>query len=286
MATDGWITIKEVEDVHHALHLRVDAGRIAAALAPKTHITLPALIEYGCVRWVFPDLPMLPRAIQDSPLGRELLLINSPFGLRTSGPARPGSIDLAARQSEFMAFASAEDVTAEGAEFFKSRFWKSSLHVGFAKRVANYLAAGLHEMMTNAVQHSYTTIPMLAGYAVYPKMAQFAVVDVGQGVLAALRRSQTYRNLRLHSDAIRLALRPGVTSDPSGTGGFGFNDVFQALAEEWGFMRFRSGEACLVADGTGLTPEAGASHPVPPLPGFQVSVTCRSASAAPDHPAV
>lgn len=184
-----------------------------------------------------------------------------------------------------MTFKSPDDVTGEGAEFFKTRFWKSAIQVGFARSIANYLAAGLHEMMTNAVQHSATSVAMLAGYAVYPKTAQFTVADMGQGVLSALTQSSRYAHVRLHGDAIRLALQPGVTSDP-GSGGFGFRDIFGALAEQWGIMRFRSGEACVVADGTGLNPQAGEIRPVAPLAGFQVSVTCRSSALAPEHPTV
>jgi hypothetical protein len=185
-----------------------------------------------------------------------------------------------------MTFAAPNDVIGDDAELFKTRFWKSALHVGFAKSIANFLAAGLHEMMTNAVQHASTHIPMLAGYAVYPKTAQFTTVDVGQGVLAALKRSARFDHVSLHGDAIRLALQPGVTSDPSGNGGFGFRDIFQALAEQWGFMRFRSGEACVVADGTGLHSQAGDLRSVPPLAGFQVSVTCRCGATGPEHPTV
>lgn len=286
VATDGWITVREVEDIHHALNLGVDVARVARALAGKKQITLPALVEYGCLRWACPDLPELPAAIQASELGQEIRRVVSPFGLRTTGTGRPMRTGLGPCSFEFMTFASEEEVAGDDAELFKSRFWKSARHVGFANSVARFLAVGLHEMMTNAVQHASSAVPMLAGYAVYAKTAQFAVADVGQGVLAALRSSPKFEQVRLHADAIRLAIQPGVTSDPSGNGGFGFRDIFQALAEQWGFMRFRSGEACVVADGTGLDSQAGESRPVPPLAGFQVSVTCRCGANGPDHPTV
>jgi hypothetical protein len=185
-----------------------------------------------------------------------------------------------------MVFARTEEVASDDAEFFKTRFWNSALNVGFARTVAGFLAAGLHEMMTNAAQHSNSQVSMVAGYAVHPKFAQFTVADVGQGVLTALQRIEKYKPVIRHYDAIRLALHDGVTSDPSGNGGFGFRDIFKALTEQWGYLRFRSGEACLLADGTGLNADAGEHRPVPPLPGFQVSVTCRAVATVPDHPTI
>lgn len=286
MTTEGWLTVADVEDVHHALHLGIDARRISAAITRSRQITLPALVEYGCLRWAFPQMPALPPGVQDSALGRSLRLIVSPLGLSSSGQSPPRPTDLNPRQSEFWAFASTEEVASDDAEFFKSRFWKSALSVGFANSIAKCLAAGLHEMMTNAAQHSNSQAPMIAGYAVYSNFAQFTVADVGQGVLSALRRVARYKQVTYHSDAIRMAIHDGVTSNPSNNGGFGFHDIFKALAEQWGYLRFRSGEACLLADGTGLNADNGENRPVPTLPGFQVSVSCRAASAPPDHPTI
>ena len=128
--------------------------------------------------------------------------------------------------------------------------------------------------MTNAVQHSASTAEILAGYAVQTNVAQFVVADLGRGVLASLQQAEKYKFLNTHSDAIRLALHDGVTCDPVGRGGNGFRDIFKALAEQWGYLRFCSGEGCLVMDGAGVSPDSGRQYAVPLRPGFQVSVTC------------
>src|SRR4051812_16177568 len=97
MATNGWLTVHDVEDAHHALRLGTHARRIDTAVARARQITLPALLEYGCLRWAFPELPALSSEIQDSPLGRSLRLVVSPLGLRNSGTSPPPSTDLNAR---------------------------------------------------------------------------------------------------------------------------------------------------------------------------------------------
>jgi anti-sigma regulatory factor (Ser/Thr protein kinase) len=284
VATDAFFTVNDVLDVHHAHRLKVDGDRIAAAVGSAKHITLPALVEYECLRWMIPQLPTLPIAVQESLLGLAFKKVGSQIGLGKDRVPRSVLTDQKPRPCEFAAFLSVEDVDGDQAEFFKMRFWKSALHAGFAKSIANYLAAGLHEMMTNAVQHASSSVSLLAGYSVSQNSAQFSVADVGRGVLAALQQDGGFQEVRQHGEAIRLALQPGVSSDPSGTGGFGFNDIFQALAEQWGYMRFRSGEACLIADGTGLTSTSGELRPVPSLPGFQVSIACRSTAAPLDVP--
>lgn len=278
MRESDWLTVDVVEDLHHAVNQRVEPARLRARIGGISKITMPALLEYWCLRTSVGQLPILPQAIRDGALGRNLLRVLSP------NHAKQQALDMKPRQCEFIAFATKEDMVGDPVEFYQMRFWKSAQEVGFSKKVSNCLHAGLNEIMTNAVQHSRSTRQHVAGYAVQPNIAQFAVVDLGQGVLARLRQSAKYADLTSHSDAIRLALHDGITSDPSEHGGYGFRDIFNALAVQWGYLRFRSGEGCVIMDGTALDAEAGSTISVAARPGFQVNVTCRATAAAPAEP--
>src|SRR5947209_708367 len=136
-------------------------------------------------------------------------------------------------------------------------------------------------MTENAVIHAAAPA-ILVGYHAVRGYTLFCVADVGIGVLASLRRNPKLSGLRLHNEAIRAALQGGTTSrlPEEGGGGFGFRQVFTSLADLWGSLRFRSGEGCLTMEGTDCDANQGSvTHP-PPLPGFQVTICCRT--KAPD----
>lgn len=276
-----WLTASFTEDLHWAL-LGGEAIRILHdAIGRLTHATLAGLMEYGCLRWSYPALPPLPTPIMESGLGRSLRAVASPLGIRTSGLNPGPTISMSPRPSEFTTFHSRDDVLSDGLQFFQMRFKKATLEAGFHKNVANALAVGLNEMVENAARHAQADVPSLAGYFVRPNIAQFGVVDVGRGVLASLHDRAEYRGIASNTDAIRMALRPGVTSDPSGRGGLGFQDIFKALTEQWGVLRFRSGGGCVTMDGLSPGVETGTLGFPPALPGFQVMVTCRSTAFDP-----
>ena len=261
-----------VEDLHHLILDDGDAGRIAAAITSIGEVTLTGLVEYGCLRWQQKNLPTLPDRVMQSPLGRAISEAGNSM-VRAAIAARSSDEDMKPRQCEFVFFRSEEDLLSDRLKFFCIRFAKSAQAAGFRESVFHALQAGLDEMMNNAVQHAHAPAPIVAGYAANAGTATFVVADVGRGVLESLRSSPKYAHLTGHAEAVSLAVHDGVTSSDD-QGGRGFNDLFKALAEQWGLLRFRSGNGCYTVDGRGANADSGKISFPPPLLGFQVSVSC------------
>jgi hypothetical protein len=188
------------------------------------------------------------------------------------------------RPVEFCVVECEQDIDQEDWELFLLRFERAARDSGFTKKVAACLHAAFHEMAENAVIHANAPTGALAGYEVSEGVAQFSVADVGIGVLASLKTCHEYAALSFHNEAIKMALRDGVTRYGQGRGGFGFRQVFKALAEQWGYLRFRSSEGCITMDGRGLDFDTGLESYPPPMPGFQLSVCCRTSEHPAQHP--
>lgn len=279
-----WLTVSSVEDIQHATRRGRD---VSSAIQNLSGATLPAILEYGCLRWEMPDLPELPEAVLSSPLGVELFKVVSPLGIRMTGQDHyvPDRID--ALPCAFVTMKHEDDLAERPWELFMIRFTQSAISTGFGRQEAHLLAVAMGEMADNALQHSASPVPVLVGYRTFDGVAQFTVVDVGIGVLASLTGCDDYRHLRYHNEAIRAALLDGTTSRRGqGGGGFGFRQVFKALVEQQGNLRFRSFEGCITMDGRGLDADAGNELFPPKLPGFQVTVSCRIPHSKPAEPEV
>ena len=276
-----WLTVQLVEQLQERIENDQEISSIVASLRGAT---LPGLMEYGCLRKALVNsIPSLPPAIVSSTIGKALSAVPSALGLRTVGAARPARRRIDVQPAEFYV-ASSEDDLEDNWKAFSIRFARSAEKVGLKKLVANGLRASLHEMTENALIHSQSDIPVLVGYRVLEGTAQFCVADVGIGVLASLQSCSDFSHLRFDHQAIKEALRDGVSRLGRNRGGMGFPQVFKSLAEQWGVLRFRSGEGCIVMDGTDLETDRGSEHFPPGLPGFQVTVTCRSRDLAPSEP--
>jgi hypothetical protein len=283
---DGWLTVKFVEALHHAVRNRRD---VAPAMAALRNATLPGLMEYGCLRRALPaeSLPDLPKAVLDSPVGKSLRLVRSDLGLRTAGKARPALKRVDPQPVEFWAIEGEEGFADQSWDVFEIRFNRSARNVGFTPSVADGVQGALHEMAENAIIHSESPTGILVGYQVTPEAALFTVVDVGIGILASLRTHSAYQHLQVHLEAIRAALHVGVSRFGPDEGGFGFSQVFKSLAADSGLLRFRSGEGCITMDGTDLGADTKGNETFPPgLPGFQVTVCCRRGAKEPKEPLV
>jgi anti-sigma regulatory factor (Ser/Thr protein kinase) len=278
------LTVQLVEELQGIVP---DHGRIKAIVSNLRGATLPGIVEYGCLRWANKDhIPPLPSAIADSSLGLAMQEVRSELGLRSSGPPKSPMRRLDEQPVEFHVVESEEDLEQDEMSLFLLRFERSAKGAGFSAQAAARLHAALHAMTENAVIHANAPIGALIGYRVIDGTAQFCVGDVGVGVLASLRTCPDYASLALHNEALKMALRDGTSRFGRGHGGFGFRQVFKALAEQWGHLRFRSGEGCVTMDGTGLDYDTGVESYPPPMPGFQVSVCCRASENAPTDPIV
>jgi hypothetical protein len=267
-------------DVQHVQELQrtLRNGRsIKELIAKLNRASLAGIMEYGCLRWVHPDdyLP-LPQPVLDSSLGRALSEVRSELGLRTVGPQKSPPRDTNPRYAEF--YVLEKDIADD--EYFGEylvRFEFSAKQIGIPRKTAVALQAALEEMAANVSNHAHALVPGLIGYEVRGSVAQFCVVDTGRGILESLRDNPAYAHLTVHSEAIKTSLRNGVSRISGDVRrGNGFNAVFKALAEQWGRLRFRSGEGLVTMHGMGLHADQGEERDLPYLKGFQVAVSCQT----------
>ena len=269
-----WLTVELVEEFQHVLP---DVDRIVGIVEGLQEATLPGIMEYGCLRWANElHFPPLPQAVANSPLGLALDEVRSALGFRVTGPPKRPLRRADVQPAEFHVIETEADLNSPDWEQYVLRYDRSTRSAGFPVAVASRLQAALCEMADNTILHSDTPVAALVGYQVMEGASQFCVVDVGRGVLQSLSECSDYRHLNIHNDAIKAALKDGTSCRGTGRGGFGFRRVFKALASHWGVLRFRSGEGCISMDGQDLDCDQGIESYPPFLPGFQVSVCCKS----------
>ena len=269
--SEGWFTVAVLEDVQHAI---VAGKRVDEFLRSLRWATLPALIEYCCYSSTNKRAPALPPILRSSSAGVEVFAGSA---AKCSIPAlrvaqKPATVDV--RGIEVVAVETQDELESEAWGLFEARFNRSAQSVGFERKCANKLQAALFEMVENAFLHSASPWPHMVGYAIMDHTVQFCVADAGIGVLASLQSCSDYANLRFHSQAIRTALQDGTSRFGHNRGGLGFREVFKSLASDYGRLRFRSGEGCILMDGRDLDADRGEEHFPPYMAGFQVTVVC------------
>jgi anti-sigma regulatory factor (Ser/Thr protein kinase) len=274
---DDYLTVGFVKDM---LYAWTNQELVRAAVRKLRRATLPGIIEYGSLAWNGrDDIPSLPPAVMNSPIGQAWSKFDA--HLRHDPPWERETRTVACRPVEFTALRNKEDIEGEAWQLFAVRFSRSAQRAGFSRTTAGHLGGALAEMADNALVHSNARFPIVAGYHVLNGFAQFSVIDTGIGVFASLHACPDYSYLKTDVDALHKALHDGVTSLGHQRGGFGFRPVFKAVAAQWGALRFRSGQGCLVIDGTDCSADKGAESFVPFLPGFHVSISCCLGSRAP-----
>lgn len=271
-------------DFVESIHRAVARGRQVDEVVQQIDVvTLPGLLEYGCLRYAEPNLvPELPEYVYNSNIGRALRQVPSLLGVGVIRVPRIPIKGLESQPAEFHLLRPAEDLDSDVQwESFLARFERSARAAGFTSLAASKLQSAFFEMSENALLHSCSPVTPLVGYAVSRTFAQFCVVDAGIGVRASLIKNPRFARLSDDVEAIQLALQTGTTSTQEGMGGFGFQSVFKALAEQWGELRFRSGSGCISMDGKGVSADLCRRHRPPSLPGFQVSVCCSTGAGGP-----
>lgn len=284
MAKRTWLTCELVEELQQAAG---EGQAVDCFVDPLENTTLPALLEYGCVRRHYQSLAALPARVFASPLGRTLQEVRSELGLRTTGRQKLPPRTMTPLAHEFFVLEGSDSPTTEQdwGEFLV-RFRQSVKSVGFDLEKAKGIAAALGEMADNATLHANAPVGVLVGYQVIDGAAVCCVADVGNGVLKSLITHEAYRHVQTHKEAVRLALRKGVSRFGPGQGGLGFYNVFKALAAMSGTLRFRSGEGCVTMDGTGFDADTGEESYVIFRPGFQVTICCRTSNRPDPFPLV
>ena len=176
--------------------------------------------------------------------------VRSELGLRQRGGDKVPPRDTRSREFEFFLVSQEADVVNQLFGEYVLRFDFAAKRIGLPEKTADHLQAALHEMAANAVTHAKAPVPALIGYEVRGHTATFCVVDVGIGVLESLHSNPAYRQLSVHSEAIRTALQDHVSCVVGDfSRGNGFRSVFKSLVEQYGDLRFRAARAVSACTG-------------------------------------
>lgn len=152
---------------------------------------------------------------------------------------------------------------------------------GISKTMAQALVGAIIELQDNIHEHSQRAGSGLIGYrSVIDGVFEFTVADAGIGVLRSLQKATRYRGLSDAGEALQIALSDGGTRFRDNINhGNGFRPLFQALTNQYGHLRFRSGDHVLVM--SGQSPSLGHAYisQLSTVSGFVISVSCSVPSA-------
>ncbi len=147
-----------------------------------------------------------------------------------------------------------------------------STNSGFDTKMAKALSGAIAEIITNVWEHAQATTPALLAYECSGERLIASITDLGIGVLSSLRSNPGYAQLSSSLQALREAMRVGVSRHTVEGRGYGFNEVLLAVADH-GSVRLRSGEGILEFRGSPEVRNALGSYGVD-LPGLHVAISC------------
>jgi hypothetical protein len=137
------------------------------------------------------------------------------------------------------------------------------------------LVAAMEELENNIHEHSEAATTGLLAFRAARGVFEFAVADVGVGVLTSLRRSPLHEGISDHGKALELALTDGISRFGSESGrGHGFRPIFLGLANLYGSLRFRSGNHALLIDSMSPNLVTARLAQKAFLDGFFASISC------------
>lgn len=163
-----------------------------------------------------------------------------------------------------------------------SRADQAAESAGFPKRVAAEIIGALGELRDNVFRHSCACETGLVAFGATRDSFEMVVSDRGAGVLATLREHPDYAAVEDAGTALKLAVADGESRFGRASGsGFGMGQMFRALANHDGDLRFRSGDHALEIRGhsPSLQGSVELRHKAA-LPGLTVSVLCRASGPA------
>jgi hypothetical protein len=162
-------------------------------------------------------------------------------------------------------------------ELWASRAEQAAVAAGLPKLVAAGIIAAMGELRENVFLHSRKPETGLVAYAATPSALEIVVTDSGVGVLASLRECTDYADLRDAGAALEVAVADGNSRFGAASGnGFGMGQMFRALANYDGELRFRSDDYVLAVHGhsPSLQGHVELGHKAR-LTGLTISVLCR-----------
>ncbi len=168
---------------------------------------------------------------------------------------------------------------------WRNRAEQAAVAVGFAKPLAAAIIGAMGELQENVFRHSGRPETGLVAFAATPSAFEIVVADAGVGVLASLRENPDYSGLLDAGMALRVAVEDGQSRFGRASGaGFGMGQMFRALANHDGELRFRSDDHALAVRGhsPSLQGSVELSHKAR-LGGLTISVRCRAPNGR-SHP--
>jgi anti-sigma regulatory factor (Ser/Thr protein kinase) len=144
---------------------------------------------------------------------------------------------------------------------------------GFTPMTAKAITGAVSEIINNVWQHAQTTNQALLVYRLDPERVHIGVADTGIGVLNSLRTNPRYESIKTSMAALKNAMAVGVSRYEEQGHGYGFDTVLRAVADQWGAVRLRTGQAILEFHATTDLRHATASYGVA-LPGLQITFSC------------
>lgn len=158
-----------------------------------------------------------------------------------------------------------------------ARVEQAAIGVGFPKPLAAALVGATGELLDNVFRHSRVPESGLAAFAATTDTLEIVVADSGVGVLASLREHSDYAALRDAGAALKVAIEDGNSRLGRSSGdGFGMGQMFRALVNHEGQLRFRSDDHALSVSGhsPSLQGHVELGHKAR-LNGLTVSVLCQ-----------
>lgn len=121
---------------------------------------------------------------------------------------------------------------------------------GFTASTGRKLAGAVQELESNIHEHSQRPSSGFLAFNATNDMFEVVIADRGIGVLESFRGTAAFENIETPGDALKLATTKGVSRLADEARGFGFNQLFVALAGMSGYVRFHSDDFCLSLNGT------------------------------------
>lgn len=162
-------------------------------------------------------------------------------------------------------------------QLWASRADQAALAAGFPAQIAAEIVGALGELQDNVFRHSEVARTGLVAFAARRGTFEVVISDVGIGVLASLRSHADYASIQDAGIALKVAVADGESRFGSNSGcGFGMGQMFRALANHDGDLRFRSDDHALEVRGHSPSLQGRVQlRQKAPLPGLTVSVLCR-----------
>lgn len=163
-------------------------------------------------------------------------------------------------------------------KLWASRADQAAGSVGFPRRVAGEIVGALGELQDNIFRHSSAYESGLVAFAASRDKFEVVVSDAGIGVLASLRQCADYADVEDAGAALKMAIIDGESRFGRNSGcGFGMGQMFRALVNHDGELRFRSGDHALQIYGhsPSLQGRLELLHKAS-LPGLTISVLCHA----------